>query len=143
MIHPAQEGLIGFIIKKINGVYHFLVQAKVEIGCFDVLEIAPTVQCLTGNYHEYQNEYSVPFIEFFLKPNGFRIIHKTLQSEEGGRFYREQNLNMIIEAPAEFPIEVPENYFWMTFSQLLLFMKFNNYLNIATRNLLALLSLEM
>lgn len=143
MIHPAQEGLIGFIIKKINGVYHFLVQAKVEIGCFDVLEIAPTVQCLTGNYHEHQNEYSVPFIEYFLKPNGFRIIHKTLQSEEGGRFYREQNLNMIIEAPDEFPIEVPENYFWMTFSQLLLFMKFNNYLNIATRNLLALLSLEM
>lgn len=143
MIHPAQEGLIGFIIKKINGVYHFLVQAKVEIGCFDVLEIAPTVQCLTGNYHEHQNEYSVPFIECFLNPSEFRIIHKTLQSEEGGRFYREQNLNMIIEAPAEFSIEVPDNYFWMTFSQLMLFMKFNNYLNIATRNLLALLSIEM
>lgn len=25
MIQPAQEGLIGFIIKKINGTYHFLV----------------------------------------------------------------------------------------------------------------------
>lgn len=143
MIQPAQEGLIGFIIKKINGTYHFLVQAKVEIGCFDVLEIAPTVQCLTGNYRENQNEYSVPFIEYFINPKGFKVIHKTLQSEEGGRFYREQNLNMIIEAPEEFPIELPENYFWMTFPQLLLFMKFNNYLNIATRNLLALLSLEI
>ena len=143
MIKPVQEGLIGFIVKKINGIFHFLVQAKVEIGCFDVLEIAPTVQCMTGNYRENQNEYSVPFIECFLNPSGFRVLHKTLQSEEGGRFYREQNLNMIIEAPDDFPTELPENYFWITFPQLLLFMKFNNYLNIATRNLLALLSLEI
>lgn len=141
MIKPAQEGLIGFIIKKINGIYHFLVQAKVEIGCFDVLEIAPTVQCLTGNYRENQNEYSVPFIDFFLCPNNFKVIHKSLQSEEGGRFYQEQNLNMIIEAPEDFLLELSENYCWMTFSQLLLFMKFNNYLNIATRNLLAILPL--
>lgn len=142
MIKPAQEGLIGFIVKKINGTYHFLVQAKVEIGCFDVLEIAPTVQCLTGNYREGQNEYSVPFIEYFLNPVNFKIIHKTLQSEEGGRFFKEQNLNMIIESPDDFPIEIPENYCWMTLSQLLLFMKFNNYLNIATRNLLALIPLN-
>lgn len=141
MIKPAQEGLIGFIIKKINGVYHFLVQAKVEIGCFDVLEIAPTVQCLTGNYRESLNEYTVPFIDCFLKPDHFRVIHRTLQSEEGGRFFQEQNLNMIIEASDDLPVELPENYCWMTYSQLLLFMKFNNYLNIATRNLLALISL--
>ena len=142
MIKPAQEGLIGFIIKRIYGTYHFLVQAKVEIGCFDVLEIAPTVQCLTGNYRENQNEYSVPFIDYFMNPKAFRLIHKTMQSEEGGRFFQEQNLNMIIEAPDDFPVEVPENYCWMTFPQLLLFMKFNNYLNIATRNLLALIPLK-
>lgn len=142
MIKPAQEGLIGFIIKKIHDSYHFLVQAKVEIGCFDVLEIAPTVQCLTGNYRENQNEYSVPFINCFLNPENFNVIHKTLQSEEGGRFFKEQNLNMIIEAPNDFPLDVPENYCWMTLPQLLLFMKFNNYLNIATRNLLALIPLN-
>lgn len=143
MIKPAQEGLIGFIVKKIQGTYHFLVQAKVEIGCFDVLEIAPTVQCLTGNYHENKNEYSVPFIEFFINPEGFKVIHKSLQSEEGGRFFLEQNLNVIIEAPEDFPVELPDNYYWITFQQLMLFMKFNNYLNIATRNLLALLPIEM
>ena len=143
MIKPAQEGLIGFIVKKIQGIYHFLVQAKVEIGCFDVLEIAPTVQCLTGNYHENKNEYSVPFIEFFINPEGFKVIHKSLQSEEGGRFFLEQNLNVIIEAPEDFPVELPDNYYWITFQQLMLFMKFNNYLNIATRNLLALLPIEM
>lgn len=141
MVKPAQEGLIGFIIKKINNVYHFLVQGKVEIGCLDLLEIAPTVQCLTGNYRNNQNEYSVPFIDAFIKPNSYRIIHQSLQSEEGGRFYQEQNMNMIIEVGEDFPNELPDNYFWMTYPQLLLFMKFNNYLNIATRNLISLISI--
>lgn len=141
MVKPAQEGLIGFIIKKINNVYHFLVQGKVEIGCMDILEIAPTVQCLTGNYRTHFNEYSVPFIDIFLNPTSYKVLHKSLQSEEGGRFYQEQNMNMIIEVDDNFPTSLPENYFWMTFPQLLLFMKFNNYLNIATRNLISLISI--
>ncbi len=143
MIKPAQEGIIGFIVKKINGVFHFLVQAKVEIGNFDVLEIAPTVQCLTGNYRENINDYSVPFVNDFLDEKSHIIIHRSLQSEEGGRFYKEQNLNMIIEADENFPTDLPKNYFWMTYSQLLMFMKFNNYLNIATRSLISLIPFNL
>lgn len=52
MVRSAQEGLMGFIVKKIDGIYHFLVQAKLESGNFDVVEMAPTVQCLTGNYRK-------------------------------------------------------------------------------------------
>ena len=37
------------LLKKINGILHFLVQAKLECGNLDVFELAPTVQCLTGN----------------------------------------------------------------------------------------------
>ncbi len=137
MIKPAQEGLISFIAKKIDGVYHFLVQAKVETGNFDILELAPTVQCLTGNYREGVNEYSVPFINEVLKAKPEQIWYSAMQSEEGGRFFREQNRNMIIEAGPEFPDEVPENYFWMTLHQLMTFIQYNNYLNIAARSLIA------
>ena len=137
LVKSAQEGLIGFIVKKIKGIYHFLVQAKIEAGNFDVLELAPTVQCLTGNYRKGINEYDVPFINEFLNVPENRVIFKTFQSEEGGRFYLEQNLNMIIEAPENFPELVPENYCWMTINQLLNFIKYNNYLNIQARSLLA------
>lgn len=139
MLKPAQEGIIGFIVKKINGVYHFLVQAKVEIGSFDILEIAPTVQCLTGNYRDNEKEYVVPFIEYFLDSSKGRIIQDSLQSEEGGRFFHEENRNMIIEVDDSFPTVIPKTFTWMTLSQLLLFMKFNNYLNIATRSLISLI----
>lgn len=140
MIKPAQEGIIAFIIKRINGVYHFLVQAKVEAGNFDILELAPTVQCLTGNYRTGFNEYNVPFINEVLEARPENIWHKSYQSEEGGRFYQEQNLNMIVEAEHDFYEEVPENYCWMTLSQLNTFMRFNNYLNIASRSLISLIS---
>jgi oxidase EvaA len=136
LIQSAQEGLIAFVVKKINGVFHFLVQAKLECGNFDVLEFAPTVQCLTGNYRETVTG-GLPFLEYVLSAKKQHIRYDSLQSEEGGRFYREQNRNVIIEAAEDFPVEVPENYIWMTLNQLFYFIKFNNYLNIQSRSLLS------
>lgn len=139
MVKPAQDGLNVFIIRRINGVYHFLVQAKVECGNFDIIEMAPTVQCITGNYRNTE-EGSLPYLGYALSAPKSQIIFDTMQSEEGGRFYREQNRNMIIVADKKFPSEIPENYCWMTLYQLLNFIKFNNYLNIQARNLIAAIS---
>jgi len=139
LVEPVQEGLIAFIVKKIQGVYHFLVQAKLECGNFDILEMAPTVQCLTGNYRSTA-QGSLPFLETVLnipKPN---ILYDTFQSEEGGRFYREQNRNMIVEVFSDFDDVVPSNYCWMTLNQLHSFLKYNNYLNIQARSLISAIS---
>ncbi|MCK5360722.1 MAG: NDP-hexose 2,3-dehydratase family protein, partial [Gammaproteobacteria bacterium] len=139
MIKSAQEGIIAFIIKKINGVYHFLVQAKLEAGNFDIIELAPTVQCLTGNYRKGLSEYEPEFLNYVLQAgqNPARVRYSAMQSEEGGRFFREQNRNMIVEAPADFDENLPENFIWMTLNQLQLFIKFNNYLNIQARSLIS------
>lgn len=141
MVRSAQEGLMGFIVKKINGIYHFLVQAKLESGNFDVVEMAPTVQCLTGNYRKGQNEYTIPYLEQVLNAPKDKVWYASYQSEEGGRFFQEQNLNTIVEVGDEFPVEVEENYCWMTLNQMLSFVIYNNYLNIAARSLLSAISL--
>lgn len=140
MVRSAQEGLMGFIVKKINGIYHFLVQAKLESGNFDIVEMAPTVQCLTGNYRKGKNEYTIPYLEQILNAPKDRIWYSSYQSEEGGRFFQEQNLNIIVEVGEEFPIEVEENYCWLTLNQMLSFVTYNNYLNIAARSLLSAIS---
>lgn len=137
MVRSAQNGLIGFLVKKINGIFHFLVQAKLEAGNFDIVEMAPTVQCLTGNYRKGQSEYTIPYLENFVNAPKDKIWYTTYQSEEGGRFYQEQNLNTIVEVGEEFPIEVDENYCWLTLNQMLSFVTYNNYLNIAARSLLS------
>lgn len=135
LVQPMQEGLIAFVYKKINGVNHFLIQAKLECGNFDILEMAPTVQCLTGNYKK--TDYYLPYLDYVLGVDRGQIKFDTLQSEEGGRFYREQNRNLIVEAGSDFPEQLPENYTWVTLYQLYTFLKFNNFLNIQTRSLLA------
>jgi len=134
LIEPLQEGLIAFIVKKINGVSHFLVQAKLECGNFDILELAPTVQCITGSYAKSMD---LPFLTYVLNARPDQIRIDTLQSEEGGRFYKEQNRNLIIEVDENFSVEVPDNYIWITLNQLNTFLKFNNYLNIQARSLIS------
>ncbi|RZK25177.1 MAG: NDP-hexose 2,3-dehydratase [Flavobacterium sp.] len=138
LVQPANPGIIAFIVKRIYGVIHCLVQAKLECGNFDILELAPTVQCLTGNFKK--PDYEIPFLELVLNSPAESVIYDAYQSEEGGRFYQEQNRNMIIEVGDDFPNEVPENYIWMTLSQLNMFMKFNNYLNIQARSLISAIS---
>ena len=139
LVQPMQQGLCAFIIRKINGVYHFLIQAKLECGNFDVVELAPTVQCLTGNV--YADNVNKPyFAEYILNVPKEQIIFDTLQSEEGGRFYKEQNRNMIVEVGEDFPLETPERFTWMTLRQIYEFLRFNNYLNIQARSLISALS---
>lgn len=140
MVRSAQEGLMGFIVKKIDGIYHFLVQAKLESGNFDIVEMAPTVQCLTGNYRKGKNEYTIPYLEQVLNAPKENIWYSSYQSEEGGRFFQEQNLNIIVEVGDEFPVVVEENYCWLTLNQMLQFVTYNNYLNIAARSLLSAIS---
>lgn len=142
MVKPVQDGICAFICKNINGVMHFIVQAKLECGNFDLIEFAPTVQCLTDNYQTEDSYMNLPFLEYVLDSKRRNVIFDTYQSEEGGRFYREQNRNLLILAEENFPEELPENYIWMTFNQLQIFMKHNNYINIQARNLLSALTFK-
>jgi dTDP-4-dehydro-6-deoxy-alpha-D-glucopyranose 2,3-dehydratase len=136
MVEPAQEGISAFICKEINGLLHFAVQAKLECGNYDIIEFAPTVQCLTGNYRNSKSG-SIPFLDYVLSAPKEKKIFDTLQSEEGGRFYKEQNRNMIILAGDDVSVELPPNFIWMTLNQLNEFLKFNNYLNVQARSLIA------
>lgn len=100
------------------------------------MELAPTVQCLTGKIAE-SGDNKLPFIDYILHAPKENVIFDTLQSEEGGRFYKEQNRNIIVEVGDEFPLELPERYTWMTLRQIYKFLRFNNYLNIQARSLIS------
>jgi oxidase EvaA len=143
MVKPVQEGLCAFICKNINGVLHFIVQTKLECGNFDIIEFAPTVQCLTDNYRTEHSLKALPFLKEVLNAKPQNIVIDTYQSEEGGRFYKEQNKSKVVFADEDFPVELPENYIWMTYSQIQTFMKHNNYVNIQARSLLSALTFNI
>lgn len=139
MIQPTQPGICAFVCKKIKGVVHFAVQAKLECGNRDIIEMAPTVQCLLGDSRA-EDSLPVPFLDYILGASKGKIVFDTLQSEEGGRFYREQNRYIIVMADKSISEELPESFIWMTLNQLHYFNQFNNYLNIQARSLIAAIS---
>lgn len=119
-----------------NGVRKFLVQAKPEIGCFDKIELAPSVQ------REYicadeMNAVDNLFDKCVQDNNGIKF--DTLLSEEGGRFYHEQNRNVIIEIDKDDIPELPDGYFWTTYKVLNRLVQVNNCLDIQLRNLLSVM----
>jgi oxidase EvaA len=137
LIKETQIGLIGYLIKNINGVDHFVVQAKMEPGNIDKFELAPTVSF--SNYEQrVANGYKAHFTEYFLSDKGLNIISDSLQSEEGGRFYHFQNRNMIVETIDE--LILPENYIFMTLNQILTLSKLGLF-NIESRSLLSALDI--
>ena len=136
IVQPMQEGLCVLFAQKRRGLLHFLLQAKVECGNFDVVEFAPTIQCLTGDFRQVANP--PPFVrEFMAGAIKGRVVFDAMQSEEGGRFYHEQNRNVIMLLDSDFAISPPENFKWLTLGQIKEFLRFNNYLNIQVRSLIA------
>lgn len=140
LVQPMQEGICALIAKKIDSVLHFLIQAKVECGNLDIVELAPSIQALTGNLQQ-SGVSAPPFLDYIQNASDAQILFDVKQSEEGGRFFREQNRNMLVLADDSFPEELPENYCWMTLGQLKEFLRYNNYLNIQLRSLVAIIDL--
>ena len=136
IIKQQHSGIVGFIIREIGGVIHFLVQLKMESGNIDLLGMAPTVQCITGSYDEANLP---PYVGEMLNPTNTKIVFDTRQSEEGGRFYQESNRNLLLTGDENFPIETPPRYLWVSLRQLKQLLMFNNFLNVEARSLLAII----
>lgn len=135
------EGMavFGLITAVFDGKLKFLVQTKPEAGCFDSIELAPTVQLEAAVPEE---EYSpIDRLFFSLLENGGEIRNNVILSEEGGRFYHEQNRNIVLRASPEQVGELPRGYFWLDYKTLNTMVQFNNVLNIQLRNLLSLIEI--
>ena len=133
IIQPCSPGLIVFFVKEIDGLIYFLVQAKLEAGCFNFSELAPTIQCLTGNIDSFKPPKYLDYIDS-IEPQ--RVIYDHYQSEEGGRFYRESNRNMIVKVQSNFLTQYSNTHIWIAYEQLKHLSLYGNMVNVQARCLL-------
>ncbi|XVQ90078.1 NDP-hexose 2,3-dehydratase family protein [Microbispora siamensis] len=138
LIAPHGLGVVAFLLKRIRGVLHLLVHARVEAGYLDVVELGPTVQCVPGNYPDPATRPL--FLDYVEAAGAAQVRYSAILSEEGGRFYQAQSRYSLIETGEEFPLEVPPGYRWMTADQMEGLLKHNNYLNVQARTLLVALA---
>ena len=117
------------------GIRKFLISICPEIGCFDKIEYAPSIQLSDANKISQKNILHQIFLKHIKSKE--RVFIDVMLSEEGGRFYHEQNRNVIIEVNKN-EIMPNENSLWIDVNSLNLLMLNNNILNIQLRNLISL-----
>lgn len=135
LINQPEIGILGFLVKKINGIYHFLVQAKIEPGNVNNVQLSPTLQATKSNYSRIHNGLSPKYLEFFINADRKSVIIDQLQSEQGSRFLKKKNRNIIVEVTGDIKIE--ENYIWLTLGQIKHLMSIDNVINMDSRTVLS------
>ncbi|UGY93007.1 NDP-hexose 2,3-dehydratase family protein [Streptomyces gobiensis] len=135
IIDQPESGILGILVKRFAGVPHFLMQAKMEPGNINVLQLSPTVQATRSNYTRLHRGGSVPYLEHFLAPRRGRIVFDALQSEQGSWFLHKRNRNMIVEVTEDVP--VLDRFCWLTAGQIGELLMLDNVINMDARTVLA------
>jgi oxidase EvaA len=139
IINQPETGILGFLTREIDGILHFLTQLKAEPGNRNGLQLSPTVQATRSNYTGVHGGRRVPYLEYFQDPARRRVIADVRQSEQGARFLRKRNRNMIVET-AE-PVAAQDGFVWLTLGQLHQLLATEDLVNMDTRSVLACLPL--
>jgi oxidase EvaA len=135
IIVQPEVGILGILVKEFDGVLHCLLQAKMEPGNPNPLQLSPTVQATHSNYTGVHKGASVPYLEYFLDPGRGRVIADVLQSEHGSWFASKVNRNMIIEVDED--VAPRADFCWLTLGQVGELLRQDNVVNMDTRTVLA------
>lgn len=110
----SNRGMVILLIRKINGHYYFLVSIQSEFGITGEISVLPSYVVYPGENNENKNNFSV---------NG-NLITEMIQSEEGGRFYKNENIYKVIQIKDE--IEKDADQYWVNLYTLKSILKSSN-----------------
>lgn len=135
IIIQDEIGYLGILCKEFNGVLNFLMQAKIEPGNLNKIQISPTIQATKSNFTQKHGGSKPKYLDYFINASNYDIIVDQIQSEQSSRFYKKRNRNIIIKVDED--IEVLPNYRWMTLGQIKMLMKIDNMVNMDTRTVIS------
>lgn len=135
IINQPEIGILGIITKVFDGVRYFLMQAKMEPGNVNILQLSPTVQATKSNYTQVHQGRLPLYLDYFLDRSKSRILVDQLQSEQGARFLRKRNRNMVVEVTGELPVH--GDFCWLTLGQIKQLLTFDNLVNMDARTVLS------
>lgn len=137
IINQPEIGVLGILVKEFDGVLHCLMQAKMEPGNVNTLQLSPTVQATRSNYTRVHRGTGTRYLEYFVGPRRGQVLVDVLQSEQGAWFWRKRNRNMVVLVSED--VAVHEDYRWLTLSQLRELMRIDNLVNMDARTVLSCL----
>jgi len=140
ILNQPEVGILGLLVKDFGGTPHVLMQAKMEPGNRNLVELSPSVQATRSNYTRVHGGTAVRYLEYFREPGRGRVLADVLQSEQGGWFYRKVNRNMIIEITDE--VEPHEDFRWLSLGEVADLLRMDNMVSMDARSTLACLPVQ-
>ncbi|AYY12651.1 NDP-hexose 2,3-dehydratase [Actinobacteria bacterium YIM 96077] len=135
IIVQPEIAILGILAKEFDETLHFLMQAKMEPGSPDLVQLSPTVQATHSNYTKAHGGSAVRYLEYFLNCDREQVLTDVLQSEHGAWFYHKRNRNMIVEVDGDVPVH--DDFRWFTLGQLGALLHQDNVVNMDARTVLA------
>ena len=127
LIYQNEKGILGILSRKNKKGFEYLLQAKMEPGNINKLQLSPTVQATKSNYSRVHKGKKVRYLNFFKNIKKKQTIVNSLQSEQGGRYLFKYNNNIIINTNKK--INSNPNYIWVNKFDLNEIINKNNLLN--------------
>ena len=135
IILQPEIGILGILTKRIAGISRFLMQAKAEPGNINGVQVSPTVQATRSNYTQVHRGRRPEFLEYFIDKNRGRVLVDQLQPEQGSRFLRKQNRNMLVEIDED--VSATDDFRWLTLAQIKALLALDDVVNMDARTVLA------
>lgn len=135
ILNQPEIGILGILVKEFEGVPHALMQAKMEPGNVNDLQLSPTVQATRSNYTCAHNGLSTRYLDCFRHPRPGHTLVDALQSEHGDWFWRKRNRHLIVKTTEEVPVH--EDYRWLPLDQVRHLIRVDNLVNMDARSVLA------
>ena len=133
ILNPIKKTTYILLIRIINGRYHFLLDVKYEPGIIKNKIFTPT-------FSHLQIKKNKKILGNLIKRFNGKIIHRSIQSEEGGRFYLAQNEYIIVKLLDKKNFDKISNKIWLPISQILLLIRTSNFIGIQLRTFFSLIN---
>ncbi|WP_232290221.1 NDP-hexose 2,3-dehydratase family protein [Micromonospora sp. ATCC 39149] len=137
IINQPEIGILGMLVKVVDGTPYCLLQAKVEPGNINVMQLSPTVQATRSNYTRVHRGGGTKYLDYFTRPGAGRVLVDVLQSEQGSWFLRKRNRNMVVQVDEDVP--AGDYHRWLPLRELLALLRVDGLVNMDTRTVLSCL----
>ncbi len=120
ILTQSEGGVLALLCRETpeSGV-EFLLQAKADPGNVGYLQFCPTIQSTWENIHGLKGARRASFVECLDPSDNIRVIYRSKHNEEGSRFWRKSNENMILFVKDPSGLAIDEQTFrWASLSQI-------------------------
>ena len=113
-------GVLAFISRQTKKFgTQFLIDAKIEPGDDSIIKISPSSQATQSNMNRAHGGRRPNFYDIIIQHKGAELIYYTIHNEEGARFWRKSNWNVIVNLKNPYDKRIKgENYKWVSLKQL-------------------------